>query len=82
MDKKEPSISLVPVESSQFEKIGYDAESLTLEIEFAGQNHYRYDDVPKAVYDAIMEAESKGSAFIKLIKNGGFKYRKMPKDKK
>lgn len=73
--------------SSQVHSFGYDAASLTLGIKFhtrgknmaepAPPSEYHYFGVPQEVADAFAAAESKGSAFGKLIR-GKFDYEKQP----
>jgi len=59
----------VYVSSSNIRSIGYDAESLTLEIEFNSGAVYQYQGVPQAEYDVLMNAGSKGTYFNANIKN-------------
>lgn len=56
------------VKSSQIESVGYDLDTMTLEIEFKGGSVYRYDSVGPTVYSDLMSAESVGSYFIQNIK--------------
>ena len=48
------------VTSSSVLQIGYDVESHTLEVLFASQRRYAYDNVPKEVADSFLNAKSKG----------------------
>jgi len=57
------------VSSSNIRSIGYDAESMTLEIEFNSGAVYQYQGVPQTEYDAFMNAGSKGTYFNANIKN-------------
>jgi hypothetical protein len=41
------------VSSSSVASIGYDPESLTLEVEFASGDVYQYFDVPETEYDGL-----------------------------
>lgn len=59
----------VPVNSSNIKAIGYDRESLMLEIEFHTSRVYRYSNVPPHVYAALMQAESHGKYFQDHINN-------------
>ena len=58
----------VYVSSSNIRSIGYDAESLTLEVEFNSGAMYQFQGVPLADYDALMNAGSKGTYFNANIK--------------
>lgn len=57
-----------PVSSSNLASIGYDAESLVLEVEFNNGRVYQYFDVPQGTYDELMSASSKGSYMNNGIK--------------
>lgn len=59
----------VCVSSRNIQSIGYDAESMTLEIEFNRGAVYQYQGVPQAEYDALMNAGSKGTHLNVNIKN-------------
>lgn len=68
-----PTIALTPVESSQLEAIGYDADSQTLAIRFHGKGGkpgglYHYANFSETDQAALRDAESKGSYFIRNIK--------------
>lgn len=61
------------VSSSNVAAIGYDEESLTLEIEFNNGSVYQYYDVPKHIYEALDQASSIGSYLASNIK-GQYRY--------
>lgn len=61
------------VTSSNIASIGYDPDSLTLEIEFKNGSIYQYFDVPQNVFDAFRTADSKGSFLASQIK-GNFRF--------
>lgn len=63
-----------PVSSSLVKSVGYDAEDMTLEIEFTSGKVYQYFDVPEESYSELIKASSVGSYFIAHIK-GAFLYR-------
>jgi hypothetical protein len=54
--------------SSNVKSVGYDATSKVLEVEFHTGAVYRYSGVPAKVHRALMEAESIGAAFHKLVR--------------
>lgn len=62
-----------PVTSSNLASIGYDEDTNTLEIEFQSGAVYQYFDVPFAVYDGLMEADSHGKYLAQRIK-GQYRY--------
>jgi hypothetical protein len=49
-----------PVASSNLVSIGYDRAAETLEVEFANGTVYQYYNVGLALYEALMQASSKG----------------------
>lgn len=58
------------VASSSVISIGYDSQTQTLEIEFAGGSVYQYYGVPDHMHEQIMQAASKGQFLNTYIKNG------------
>ncbi len=64
------------VDSSNIEAIGYDPEALELHVRFLKSGEtYVYSDVNQAVFDELMQAESKGSYLNRRIK-GNYQYRR------
>lgn len=60
-------IKLTPVESSQIDAVGYDADTKTLAVRFKNRSKtpkplvvYHYPNVEQAFFDKLMEADSKG----------------------
>jgi len=66
----------IPVTSSNIASIGFDEDSSTLEIEFHSGAVYQYFDVPFAVYDGLIEADSQGQYLAQHIK-GQYRYVKV-----
>lgn len=60
------NVTMTPVESSNIEKVGYNEEKLY--VQFKGGSTYTYDKVPQAVYNTLMNAESKGKYLNKKVK--------------
>lgn len=60
-------------DSTNIASIGYDKETQTLEVEFLKGNLYQYFDVPQAVYEGFLSADSKGKYLIANIK-GNYRY--------
>jgi hypothetical protein len=56
------------VNSTTLRTVGYDAERQLLQIEFQNRSLYQYFDVPAAVYEALMQAPSKGAYFNRSIR--------------
>lgn len=57
------------VDSSNIEAIGYDDDHRELHVKFLGGGYYVYHDVPRDVFDSLMNAPSKGSFLNREIKN-------------
>jgi len=56
------------VSSSNVAAVGYDADSLVLEVEFNSGGVYQYYDVPSFVYDELMGGGSVGTYLNQNIK--------------
>ena len=54
-----PRIRRQPVRSTSVHEAGYDVATQTLDLRFSG-GVYRYDAVPRAVYEALLGAVSPG----------------------
>jgi hypothetical protein len=63
----------IPVNSSNVASVKYYPDTHTLEVEFRNGNLYQYFDVPQSVYDALMNAESKGK-FLNFEIKGVYRY--------
>ncbi|MFD1000354.1 KTSC domain-containing protein [Ohtaekwangia kribbensis] len=63
----------INVQSTNIASIGYDASTMTLEIEFLNGNVYQYLDVPQSVSDALMATQSYGQYLAEHIK-GKYRY--------
>jgi KTSC domain len=57
------------VDSTTMRSVGYDAAEQVLEIEFTSGAVYQYVDVPAAIFDRLMQAESKGRYFNDEIRD-------------
>jgi hypothetical protein len=66
-----------PVRSSNIASIGYDAGSSTLEVEFVTGAVYQYYNVPKSVYEGLMNAKSHGSYFARYVKDADYRYKEV-----
>ena len=67
-----------PVESSTLTSVAYDPAGAVLRLEFRSHEFYLYFDVPPDVYQALLEAESKGSCFNRHLR-GRFRYLRLPR---
>lgn len=64
-----PFLERKPIQSSDLASVGYDERRRLLEIEFRSGGIYRYIDVPKEIFDALLAAESKGRFFAARIRS-------------
>lgn len=62
-----------PVTSTNILSIGYDPQTMTLEVEFRDGAIYQYFDVPEHVYEGFLNAASHGAYLAREIK-GRFRY--------
>jgi len=69
-----------PLESSSIASAGYDPATRVLEIEFRNGGLYRYRNVPREIFDALLGAASKGRFFAERIR-GKFDYERVPEEK-
>ena len=54
-------MTLTKVDSSMLDAVGYDEKTQELEAVFASGKVYRYEGVPKEVYEELLASDSKGS---------------------
>lgn len=59
----------VPVNSTNILAIGYEPDTMMLEMEFRTGRIYRYSNVPPHVYNGLMTAKSHGKYFQDYINN-------------
>jgi hypothetical protein len=57
-----------PVTSSNVASVGYDLNTMTLEVEFRNGSVYQYFDVSESVYQDLMSASSVGTYLNQTIK--------------
>lgn len=65
------------VRSSNLKSVGYDPSNSILEVEFHGGRIYHYFRVPLEIYDALINAASKGKFLDRHVKKRGFAYRQI-----
>lgn len=66
-------IQAISVNSSLLASISYEADSATLHLEFRDGAAYQYFRVPRAIYEGLLLATSKGAYFNRRIR-GAFRY--------
>ncbi len=57
-----------PIDSSAIASVGYSPDREELEVEFTSGNVYQYFDVPREVYEDLLQARSKGRFFGSFIR--------------
>jgi hypothetical protein len=70
-------IKRTQVQSSNLRSVGYDPSSKVLEVEFKSLEVYQYFDVPRSVYDGLMNADSHGTYLNQYVKEARYRYKKM-----
>lgn len=77
MEKVIDVIQMLPVESSNVDKIGYDEEKRELHVLFKSGGYYVYEAVAKDVHSGAMAADSVGGYIHKTLVKGKYKFRKV-----
>jgi hypothetical protein len=67
---------VAPVELATLARVGYDEAQELLQLEFGSRAVYLYFGVPAAVYEALLDAPSKGQYFKGTIR-GRYPYRQI-----
>ncbi len=62
-------IPIKEVDSSNIQGYGYDEEGKRLAVKFTQKNTYIYFEVPLEVFTLLEDAESKGKAFYKHVRD-------------
>jgi len=65
------------VRSSNLKSVGYNPLNSILEVEFHGGRIYHYFGVPLEIYNALINAPSKGTFLDRNVKKRGFAYRQI-----
>lgn len=71
--KMNTGVEMMPIESSNIEGAGYNNKTKQLWVAFKGNKVYRYDLVPRGLFEELLQAESKGKYLNEHIK-GNFKF--------
>jgi hypothetical protein len=59
---------MIYVDSSNIEAVGYDDETQELHVQFLSSGYYIYSDVPRQIFDDLINAPSKGSFLNREVK--------------
>jgi hypothetical protein len=57
------------VSSEAIASVGYESASCSLEVQFVGGGLYRYYEVPRAIYEELMSADSHGRYFMAHVRD-------------
>jgi hypothetical protein len=77
MADKQPSIAMSEVKSSNVAKLGYDAPTQRMAVQFKSGATYHYHGVGAKTADAVTSAKSVGSAVSSMLVKGGFKFERI-----
>ena len=66
----------IPVQSSNVAEVGYDRDSMVLEILFHSGSVYQHFDVPEGLFREMLQADSVGRFFNQQIRNS-YRYVKL-----
>lgn len=72
-----PKMNREPVRSSDLKSVGYNPLNSILEVEFRDGRIYHYLKIPLEIYDALMNAPSKGKYLNRNIKKRKFAYKQI-----
>ncbi|WP_139923227.1 KTSC domain-containing protein [Hymenobacter sp. DG01] len=61
-----------PIRSSSLKAVGYNAATLTLEIEYRHGGLVRYTGVPAATYEALLQVPGKAMFVEQVVERGGY----------
>jgi hypothetical protein len=75
--KPAKGITMIPVESSMVDSVGYDEERHLLQVIFISGQVYCYEGVPPEVFQGLLEAESKGQ-YMRAYIIDVYSYRRGP----
>ena len=61
-------MELVPIQSSHLAYIGYDPDSMTMQIQFKNGSLYTYQNIEPETYNAMMGSGDPGKYFTDIIR--------------
>ena len=67
--RADSGVAMPFVESSAIARVDYDAAAQLLRVRFMSGRRYRYEDVPREVYERFVAAPSKGQFFNAEIRD-------------
>lgn len=70
-------MEMIPVSSSNIDSIGHDSDASVLRVMFKDGSVYEYLGVSNQVFQAFLQAGSKGQFLDREIKKGGYSFRKV-----
>jgi nucleoside phosphorylase len=75
--EREETVTRIPVSSSNLRAVAYYPKAMILEVDFLNGSTYQYLNVPRYLYEGLMNASSHGRYLDEHIKKGGYQYRKI-----
>ena len=73
---KTAKVEMIAVQSSNAEAVGYDSNKKELFVRFKGGSTYRYSNVPKVIFDGLLQTESFGRYLNQKVK-GKYNFKKI-----
>lgn len=67
-------MQLIPITSSNLSQIGYDPDTMTMQIMFKNGSLYAYQNVEPETYDAMINGGDPGRYFAEIIKPQRYRY--------
>lgn len=71
------ALTLHPIRSAALKAIGYDRGNQELHIQYHSGDRWAYSRFPPAAWDALWNADSRGSHFNRFVQMGGYERRKL-----
>jgi hypothetical protein len=68
LKRRRSKVDREPISSSTVASVGYEEDSMTLEVEFVKGTVYQYPNVPREIYEELMGASSKGNYINTVLK--------------
>jgi hypothetical protein len=67
-------VQLIPVQSTNLAQIGYDPDTMIMQIMFKNGSLYAYSNVEPDTYNAMMTSGNPGEYFASIIKPQRYRY--------
>jgi hypothetical protein len=67
-------MELVPIQSTNLRAIGYEPDTMLMQIQFSNGSLYSYQNVEPETYQALVTSPDPGKFFAEIIKPQRYKY--------